>query len=706
MKRLLIASRSGLVVALLGALLVQHAAAQGRRYGTSGDFQNGILISLNDGGDKLLMPDEGTPLPFLYIPTDGGTVLRLDAETGDVLGEYPTAPVKLIRNPQRIAVDLLGNAWVLNWNEVDGSCGSETEATLVRIGVVIGGTRTDANGDPDPNGEYLKPPFVYSTCVDRDNDGLIRTSRGAGDILPWSNPNNEDTCGGISTCEDETILNFERVQMRSTPGGLAIDANNDLWVGGRGYFLARGLQPSRHQKYSGILGIPIPGDFFEESCGGDDAIVAGNGKLWSVRNQEQTGLLTYDPVDEETDCGSIFASDTIAIDPTTDHIWYSEPGADRLVELDEDGNFLANLDIGGDAIDITIDGFGNIWCSYLRGDNVTLVQRWIPDPNNPGEYLLHWEFELGATVISIDTNGKIWIGDETTGELIRIDPNAGPTPLAGLPPRGDVDLTIDLPNAQTSSGTGDATGFTVLAATVDEGKWIVVHDSEQKGTPWGTVYWDSILPRGTFLEVSVRASDDEARLADELFQVVEDGVSFNNIRGRYVEIQVRFVRTDEALGESPVLEVLEIQPAECHLLVADGPGHDTFRLGDNSHEFATRLGNIFRSWPVLMESIPTIRIHLPQPEGVTAGSTPVGVEGGEKPYRTFFVQVVMHNPRVFPQNPEQSTPGLKVSIWPDGRVTTQKFGLADGEMDLEIEVVQSGDDFVKLRVPFTVGRVP
>ena len=180
-------------------------------------------------------------------------------------------------------------------------------------------------------------------------------------------------------------------------------------------------------------------------------------------------------------------------------------------------------------------------------------------------------------------------------------------------------------------------------------------------------------------------------------------MSFNNLSGRYAEMKVRFIRTDEALGESPVLESIEIEPAECHLLVAEGAGDDTYAFGSNSHVFSTRLENIYKAYPVLMESIPTMTLHLPKPDAFTAPSSTVGVSGGIKPARTFYVQVVMHNPRVFPGNPEQSTPGMKVNVWPDGTVTTHKYGEADGNMDLEIEVLSVEDGIIELTVPFVVG---
>ena len=47
--------------------------------------------------------------------------------------------------------------------------------------ITAAGGLTD--GTPNPAGEYLKPPFEYNTCVDKNGDGLIRTSRGLGNMI-------------------------------------------------------------------------------------------------------------------------------------------------------------------------------------------------------------------------------------------------------------------------------------------------------------------------------------------------------------------------------------------------------------------------------------------------------------------------------------------------------------------------------------------
>ena len=61
---------------------------------------------------------------------------------------------------------------------------------------------------------------------------MIRTSSGLGDILNWDSANvGTNNAGGVSLADDEGIVTFTRTRAYGVRA-LAIDANNDLWVGG------------------------------------------------------------------------------------------------------------------------------------------------------------------------------------------------------------------------------------------------------------------------------------------------------------------------------------------------------------------------------------------------------------------------------------------------------------------------------------------
>ncbi len=188
------------------------------------DFQKGALHNVNfdDVPNELRLNNTTAPYPYVYFAASRrGTIVRVDARTGQILGEYATAPNNHVAAawPSRISVDSKGNVWVANSGVWSNPTVTDHKGSITRIGVVIGGTRGRKDGAtfvPDPTGDYLAPPFIYNTCVDRDGDGFIRTSRGRGHIFSWPNTGNADEAGGVTTAQDEAIINYVRVRPNAT----------------------------------------------------------------------------------------------------------------------------------------------------------------------------------------------------------------------------------------------------------------------------------------------------------------------------------------------------------------------------------------------------------------------------------------------------------------------------------------------------------
>ena len=209
-----------IVAALICLLSSSSANAATRTYTLDADFDEGILFNLNHdvpNNNQLQLNATSTPFPFIWIACSSrGTVVRLDVNTGTVLGEYWSSPAGRGKSPSRTTVDLFGNVWTGNRAETSGGSGS-----AVKIGLVIGGTRGDKNPDgsftPNPVGQYVAPPYDYNTCVDRDADGLIKTSMGLGDIRSW--PDFTDGAGGldgiVQDADNEAILLYQRTDRAS-----------------------------------------------------------------------------------------------------------------------------------------------------------------------------------------------------------------------------------------------------------------------------------------------------------------------------------------------------------------------------------------------------------------------------------------------------------------------------------------------------------
>jgi RHS repeat-associated protein len=201
-----------------------------RTYTRNVDFEGGNLVNLNYTAvaDQLQLNTNITPFPFINIACSRdlvlkpGTVARVDVNNGQVLGEYRTAPSRKPSNPSRTTVDKYGNVWVGNRSEIGDSPSYDIapdhehdgtgKGSITRIGLVIGGTRgvkqmtgpgpLDYTFKADANGEYLQPPFLYNTCIDRDGDGLIKTSRRLGDVLPWPHKGRIVVNNSIATFQD------------------------------------------------------------------------------------------------------------------------------------------------------------------------------------------------------------------------------------------------------------------------------------------------------------------------------------------------------------------------------------------------------------------------------------------------------------------------------------------------------------------------
>jgi hypothetical protein len=286
-------------------------------YTTDADFDQGTMISVNHdapNNDQLQLNQPTEPFPFINVAASGrGTVVRIDTETGEILGEYRTAPEGRGLDPSRTTVDLFGNVWTANRAEANAIDGV-LHGSVVKIGLIASGTRVDENGNADPAGGYLAPPFSYNTCIDRDGDNLIRTSKGLNDVLDW--PEITDGEGGadglVQDAVDECILIYQRLPDAENARHVSVDADNNVWVGGYPF------QLRMFYKLDGTTGAIL--DSFNArdiGCGGYGGLIDGNGILWSVGG----ALLRYNPLTESGSCIQQYGYG-LGID-TNGYIWMS-----------------------------------------------------------------------------------------------------------------------------------------------------------------------------------------------------------------------------------------------------------------------------------------------------------------------------------------------------------------------------------------------
>ncbi|MCP4658851.1 MAG: hypothetical protein GY856_25855, partial [bacterium] len=165
------------------------------------DFELGHRMSVEyttPPGDQLQIDVERHIFSNIWIAaSDRGTIVKIDVDSGEILGEYSTNPDNEGgSDPSRTTVTLDGSVWVANRNG----------ESVAHIGL------------PE-----------LSQCVDRNGNGMIDTSTGYGEILPWPNPGHVDTWGGVSTAEDECILHYVRVNSSGTRH-ISVTRDNSIWV--------------------------------------------------------------------------------------------------------------------------------------------------------------------------------------------------------------------------------------------------------------------------------------------------------------------------------------------------------------------------------------------------------------------------------------------------------------------------------------------
>ena len=143
----------------------------------------------------------------------------------------------------------------------------------------------------------------------------------------------------------------------------------------------------------------------------------------------------------------------------------------------------------------------------------------------------------------------------------------------------------------------------------------------------------------------------------------------------------------DVLGRA--VEECEAVVAECFLVVGPSRGATDWDAG--IHSWPIQLSRVDKSWPVLLDSIPTFSIPAP-------------VKSHFKTRRLvdhFHAQVLMYNPDVFPTNPEQYTGGIEVFVWSDGRVMARHYGARDG-MDIWVRTFEDDEGNRFFELPFSI----
>jgi len=539
----------------------KEVCAEEHTWTLDADFDEGTIINLNHdpNHDQLQLNNFAKPFRFINVAASArGTVVRVDTDTGEIVGEYKTAPQDRGLNPSRTSVDLRGNVWTANRGEEEDDKGS-----AVKIGIIVGGTRCNADGSPNPDGDYvwLDPgKLTYSTCIDRDGDGLIRTSKGLGDILDW--PDITDGAGGadgiVQDAVDECILVYQRLPDAPAPRHVSVDkgqadGDGDVWIAGHPY------EQKMFYKLDGETGARIDSfDSRDFGCGGYGGLISNN-VLWSS-SVIQRNLLRYDLATKSGQCiplpgvkGSTDTSYGLGVD-NNDFIWNSLWVDDTITKINPaSGVQLPGFPVltggeGGRGVDVTDDN--SIWVANSNTNTVSRlgsdgsIKAIIPVGDQP-------------TGVSVDHAGKVWVTNRLSDNIMRIDPAVNA-----------VDLTVDLGEGAGPYNYSDMTGHIVLGHP-PIGFWDVVYDGGCN-TLWDKISWtgdEDAVNNGEII-VQVRAATNIAALASVPFTTVSNGEALTGMKGQFMEVRATLI-TEAKVGERdlPILYDLTLEHSELNMTV-------------------------------------------------------------------------------------------------------------------------------------------
>jgi len=517
-----------LAVALAAGLACPAAIAASKTYTFDADFALGLIENLNYTAvhNQLQVNLIGVGSKYIFVANHNedsvskfDTTSVLDPVTlavlapGKEVARYKTfagnAGVSNGGHPSRIAIDVDGNAYVLN--RMDGINAPPylmkilVDNAIDRNGNAAIDTSEESNGTAGIQAAEMKPLTSNTNAGIGDERTAWIAAIGTGTsfgrslcIAPdgklWVGIWNQARYYRVDPATGATLpigpSSLPYVQLTSwNPYGCTVDKNGILWsatigtgVGGLG----------RVDTNTGAFS-QIGSPYHPYNYG----IAQGNGKIYQAPYIGGYGWEAYDPV-----------ANTWARSPDS----YNGAG-------------------------IAIDGAGNIISTDYTG-----VRKYAPNGT------LLWTASEGGTTygVMVDGNNDVWVMNLSFNTTKKY--------------RGDTGQLIGtLPTGAYPYVYTDGSGLTTKNQTNNKlGTWTVVFDSTAAGTQWGKVNWTDFLPAGSSVDVVVRASDNPAALDLQTYVPVAKNTSFA-ATGRYIQVRTRL--QSNTANDSPILYDLTVSSA-------------------------------------------------------------------------------------------------------------------------------------------------
>jgi streptogramin lyase len=393
-------------------------------------------------------------LSLIWIANSGeNTVSRLDTATGQELGRYYTCS-----NPSRTSVDLNGDVWV--------AC----------------------RGD----GGVAKILRHESECQDKNGNGVIDTSK---DL---------DESGTISATELLPDGQDECVKFVVYPGGscqraAGVDSENHAWVGDWDSGTLRRLHPDDGHVVQSIGGI---------GYNPYGLVIDANNIIW-LAGRGGSRLVRVDPADGSVKAYNSPYNETSPYGITLDYkgrVWManccSNHSAFRFTPWTEQWDAVATQNrprgIAG-----SLDGY--VFVANDEANSIAIIN--ADTMQNVGQVNLGGgRFPVG---MAVDFEGYIWAVNQGTSSATKIDPKTqqivGEYPV-GSSPYTYSDMTgYTLHNFTAPQGHYDVT---LQAAMIN----LSATTEKLESVPWESLNVDADIPDGTRIEVEVRSAVSEEAL--------------------------------------------------------------------------------------------------------------------------------------------------------------------------------------------------
>ena len=520
-----------IVSVCVGALLFCSTTAMGATFNFTddADWDQGIYTSTNSGPpgtDNQIQIDPNVLTQFSHIwvalsgrdgvarintnhvDADGYVSLAESAAgNGAVYGEYLSRPDGMAGNPSRTTTDLNGDVWVGNRDEAGGGKGSVTKISA------------------NPTGTTSSGVWNGSTF----------------NRLDWNNSGSADSNGGTSTAIDTAITNYVRTTSPNVRA-VAVDANNDVWVGG--------YTTHHHELIDGNTGATVggTGNSFDINEGGYGALVDGNGVVWSADWPTGTSsrLVRHDPLTNTTTVINPGRSTYgLGID-NSGNVWVANWTYNTVQKYNPAGVLQGTFATGTSSnrgVALTPDN--NIWVAGSGSNKIARL-------DNNGNLIGTINVGATPTGVAVDSNGKVWVTNYGSDTVMRIDPNIGQY--------GAVDLTIYLGSNANPYNYSDMTGTVVGGTTNPTGTWRVVQDSGVLGQEWDQIFWndeaEGVVHTGTSLTIMARAANTMSGLNSATYSTFSYG-DYLGLFGQFLEVKTVLTRDgSDPNALSPILSDL------------------------------------------------------------------------------------------------------------------------------------------------------